>query len=47
MVLNGYKDGKKLRHLCTMLPKMSACSREFDETKCISFLIRMMNARKV
>ena len=26
--------------LCIMLPKMSACRRDFDETKYISFLIK-------
>ena len=30
--LIGYKDGKKVRPLCVMLPKMSAYRRDFDET---------------
>ena len=29
----GYNDGKKVRPLCIILPKMSKCRREFDETK--------------
>ena len=29
----GYKNGKKVRLLCIMLPKMSAYRRDFDETK--------------
>ena len=29
----GYKDGKKVRPLCIILPKMSKRRREFDETK--------------
>ena len=33
----GYKDGKKFRPLCVMLPKMRACRRNFDETKYMSF----------
>ena len=37
----GYKDGKYVRPLCVMLPKMSAYRRDyFDETKCMSFLIK-------
>ena len=37
----GYKDAKKNRPLCIFPPKMSACRRDVDETKYISFLIRM------
>ena len=29
----GYKDAKKIRHLCVFLPKMSAYRKDFDETK--------------
>ena len=36
----GYKDGKKVRPLCILLPKMSAYRKDFDETKYISFLIK-------
>ena len=28
-----YKDAKKVRALCIFLSKMSACRRDFDETK--------------
>ena len=38
--LIGYKDGKKVRPLCLMLPKMSAYRRDFDETPYLLFLIR-------
>ena len=39
--LLGTKMVKKLSRLsCIMLPKMSAYGRDFDETKCISFLIK-------
>ena len=38
--LIGYKDDKKVRPLCLMLPKMSAFRRDFDETKYLSSLIR-------
>ena len=31
---------KKTRPLCIFLPKMSAYGKDFDETKCISFLIK-------
>ena len=34
----GYKDAKKIRPLCIFLPKMSAYGRDFDKTKCMSFL---------
>ena len=33
----GYKDGKKIKHLCIFLPKMSTYRKDFDETKYISF----------
>ena len=32
----GYKDGKNVRPLCILLPKMSAYRRDFDETKYMS-----------
>ena len=35
-----YKDAKKIRPLCIFLPKMSTCIRNFDKTKCMSFLIK-------
>ena len=35
-----YKDAKKTRPLCIFLPKKSAYRKGFDETKCVSFLIR-------
>ena len=34
----GYKDGKKVRPLCILLPKMGAYRRDFDKTKYMSFL---------
>ena len=36
----GYRDAKKIRHLCIFLQKMSAYKRDFDKTKCMSFLIK-------
>ena len=36
----GYKDAEKIRTLSIFLPKMSACRRDFDETKYRSFLIK-------
>ena len=36
----GYKDAKKNRPLCILLPKLSAYRRDFDKTKCMSFLIK-------
>ena len=36
----GYKDAKKVRHLCTFLLKMSAYRIDFDETKYMSLLIK-------
>ena len=35
-----YRDGKKLRPFCILLPKMSAYRKDFDETKYMSFLIK-------
>ena len=35
-----YKEGKKLRPLCVMLPKKSTYKRNFHETKYTSFLIK-------
>ena len=34
----GYKDAKRIRPLCILLPKISAYRRNFDKTKCVSFL---------
>ena len=34
----GYKDGKKVRPLCILLPKMTAYRLEFDEIKYMPFL---------
>ena len=39
----GYKDAKKVRSLCIFLPKMSAYRRDFDKTKCMTFLIKNDN----
>ena len=36
----GYKDAKRIRPLCILFPKMSAYRRDFDTTKCMSFLIK-------
>ena len=36
----GYKDGKKVRPLCIMLPKISTYRRDLDETKYMAFLIK-------
>ena len=33
----GYKDGKKVRPLHVMLPKLSVYRRDFDETKYVFF----------
>ena len=42
-----YKDNKKVRLLCVMLPNMSAYRRDLDETKYMYFLIKkMMNCQK-
>ena len=32
-VLNGYKDSKNAKPLCTLLPRLSAYRINFDETK--------------
>ena len=34
----GYKDDEKVNALCIMPPQMSARTRSFHETKCMSFL---------
>ena len=39
----GYKDAKKIRPLHIFLPKMSVHRRDFDETKYMSFLIKVLN----
>ena len=36
----GYKDAKKLRPLCTFLPKIRAYRTDFVKNKCMSFLIK-------
>ena len=36
----GYKDATKIKPLCIFLLKMSACRKDFDETKYISFFKR-------
>ena len=36
----GYKDTEKIRTLCILRSKMSAYKRDFDETKCMYFLIK-------
>ena len=36
----GYKDAKRIRPLCILLRKISAYRRNFDKTKCVSFLIK-------
>ena len=36
----GYKNAKKVRPLCMLLQKMSACRRDFDKTKYMPFLIK-------
>ena len=33
----GYKDAKKFRALCIVLPKMTACRKDFDEIKYVFF----------
>ena len=40
MYFTNYKDAKKVRPLCIIPPKMSACGWDFDETKYISSLIK-------
>ena len=41
-----YKDGKKFRPFCVMLPKMDAYRRDFDETKFISFFDKKLSIAK-
>ena len=36
----GFKNAKKIRLLCILLPKMSAYRKGFDETKYMPFLIK-------
>ena len=36
----GNKDAKKIGPLCIFFPKMSAYRRDFDKSKCMSFLIK-------
>ena len=36
-----YEDGKKVKLLCVILPRMSAYRRDFDDSQNISFLIKM------
>ena len=36
-----YEDGKKVKLLCVILPRMSAYRRDFDDSQNISFLIEM------
>ena len=36
----GYKDAKKIGPLYTFPQKMSEYRKDFDETKCMSFLIK-------
>ena len=36
----GYKDDEKVELLCIFLPKMRRYTTSFDETKCMSFLIK-------
>ena len=35
-----YKDSKKVRSLCVILPRMSSYRRDFDETRYLSFSIK-------
>ena len=37
----GYKDAGNIARVCIFLPKMSAYRRDSDETKYISFLIKV------
>ena len=37
----GYRDVKKIRPLCIILPKVGAYRRYFDKTKCMYFLIKV------
>ena len=34
---NGYKYAKKIRPLCIVLPKLTLCRKDFDDTKLMSF----------
>ena len=36
----GYKDAKTIRSLCIFFLKISGYRKDFDETKCMSFLIK-------
>ena len=45
--LIGYKNNKKVRPLCIMLPKMSAYWIHFDETKYVFFDKRWLIAREM
>ena len=36
----GYKDAKIIRPLYIFFPKMSVYRKDFDKTKCMSFLIK-------
>ena len=38
--LTGYKNGKKIKPLRILLPKISAYRKDFDETKNMSFLMK-------
>ena len=38
----GYKDAKKIRLLSIFLPKISRYRKDFDETKYISFLVKIL-----
>ena len=35
-----YKDSKNIGPSCVFLPNMGTCKRDFDKTKCMSFLIK-------
>ena len=39
----GYKNVKQIKPLCVFLPKMTAYRKDFDETKYVSFLLKMIN----
>ena len=36
----GYKNAKKIKHLCVFVLKVTAYRRDFDETKYVCFLIK-------
>ena len=42
----GYKDARKIRPLCVFLPKISAYRRNFNKTKCMSYLVIDKNLLK-